>query len=210
MEQLVERYGPTTPARAIYLLLQACESLAEAHELGQVHRDVKPSNLFLCKVGRSFDVVKMLDFGLVTRAGSEEGRDARLQEEGMTGTPAYMAPEQVLAVTSIDERADIYALGCVAYWMLTGHTVFDIDRPIAMAVAHVKAPPMPPSRRTEIPIPRDLEQIIMRCLEKEPDRRPRTAEELAHQLLECESAHGWNSEKARDWWRRHQPLESGS
>jgi serine/threonine-protein kinase len=210
VEELIARYGPTTPGRAIYLLLQACESLAEAHELGQVHRDVKPSNLFLCKVGRAFDVVKMLDFGLVTRSGSEEGRDARLQEEGMTGTPAYMAPEQVLAVTSIDERADIYALGCVAYWMLTGHTVFDIDRPIAMAVAHVKAPPMPPSRRTEVPIPADLERIIMQCLEKEPDRRPRTAEALAHQLLECESASAWNSETARDWWLRHRPLEGPS
>jgi len=207
VEQLVDRYGPITPARAVHLLVQVCDSLAEAHELGQVHRDIKPSNLFLCKVGLSFDVIKVLDFGLVTRSGSDESRDARLQEEGMAGTPAYMAPEQVLAVTSIDERADIYALGCVAYWMLSGHTLFDIERPIAMAVAHVKSPPMPLSRRTELPIPKDLEAVIMQCLEKEPARRPATAETLAGMLLACDCGEIWGPRAARDWWHQHRPLE---
>jgi serine/threonine-protein kinase len=209
-EQLVERYGPLTPARTVHLLLQVCDSLAEAHELGQVHRDVKPSNLFLCKVGQTFDVIKVLDFGLVTRAGSEESRDARLQEEGMAGTPAYMAPEQVLAVTTIDERADLYALGCVAYWLLTGHTVFDIERPLAMAVAHVKAPPMPPSRRTEMPIPKDLEAVIMQCLEKEPGKRPASAEHLAAMLLETGVGSQWGAQAARDWWHQHRPLEDSA
>ncbi len=207
VEQLIDRYGPIAPARAVHLLVQVCDSLAEAHELGQVHRDIKPSNLFLCKVGLAFDVIKVLDFGLVTRAGSEECRDARLQEEGMAGTPAYMAPEQVLAVTTIDERADIYALGCVAYWMLTGHTLFDIDRPIAMAVAHVKAPPMPPSRRTEMAIPPDLENVIMQCLEKDPARRPATAEQLSSMLLACDCGAAWGAASAREWWGRHRPLE---
>lgn len=207
VEQLVERYGPITPARAVHLLVQVCDSLAEAHELGQVHRDIKPSNLFLCKVGLAFDVIKVLDFGLVTRAGSEESRDARLQEEGMAGTPAYMAPEQVLAVTTIDERADIYALGCVAYWLLSGHTLFDIERPLAMAVAHVKAAPMPLSRRTEMPIPKDLEAVIMQCLEKEPARRPATAETLATMLLACDCGEPWGPGAARDWWNEHRPLE---
>jgi len=207
VEQLVERYGPIGPARAVHLLVQACDSLAEAHALGQVHRDIKPSNLFLCKVGLAFDVIKVLDFGLVTRAGSEETRDARLQDEGMAGTPAYMAPEQVLAVTTIDERADIYALGCVAYWMITGHTLFDIERPLAMAVAHVKAPPMPPSRRTEMPVPKDLEAVIMQCLEKEPARRPATAEELSTMLLACACGDVWGPGSAREWWNKHRPLE---
>jgi len=207
VEQLIERYGPISPARAVHLLVQVCDSLAEAHELGQVHRDIKPSNLFLCKVGLAFDVVKVLDFGLVTRAGSEETSDARLQDEGMAGTPAYMAPEQVLAVTTIDERADIYALGCVAYWMLSGHTLFDIERPIAMAVAHVKAPPMPLGRRTELPIPKDLEAVIMQCLEKDPGRRPTTAEELASALLACDCGPLWGPLAARDWWQQHRPLE---
>jgi serine/threonine-protein kinase len=207
VEQLIERYGPIAPARAVHLLVQVCDSLAEAHGLGQVHRDVKPANLFLCKVGLAFDVIKVLDFGLVTRAGSEETRDARLQEEGMAGTPAYMAPEQVLAVTSIDERADLYSLGCVAYWMLSGHTLFDIERPLAMAVAHVKAPPMPLSRRSEMPIPKDLEAVVMQCLEKEPSRRPPTAEALANLLLACDCGDVWGPAAARNWWDEHRPLE---
>ena len=158
-------------------------------------------------MGLTFDVIKVLDFGLVTRAGSEESSDARLQDEGMAGTPAYMAPEQVLAVTTIDERADIYALGCVAYWMLSGHTLFDIERPLAMAVAHVKAPPMPLSRRSEMPIPKDLEAVIMQCLEKDPARRPPTAEALANTLLECDCGTLWGAAAARDWWDEHRPLE---
>lgn len=210
LEALVRRFGPLPPARAIYLLLQACDSLAEAHSHGHVHRDIKPSNLFVCQAGLAYDVVKVLDFGLVTRSGSEPTRDLRLgqEAEGLAGTPAYMAPEQVLAETVIDERADLYSLGCVAYWMLTGHTVFDVDRPIAMAVAHVKARPLPPSRRTEAEVPADLERIILRCLSKSPDERPRSAQELADRLHGCRDAAGWSEGAARAWWADHRPLES--
>ncbi len=209
VELLVERYGPVSPERAIHFMTQACDSLAEAHALGQVHRDVKPSNLFICKVGRTYDVLKVLDFGLVTRAGSEKTRDLRLEgTEGLAGTPAYMAPEQVLADTSIDERADIYALGCVGYWLLSGHTVFDIDRPLAMAVAHVKAAPMPLSRRTEIAVPADLEALIMQCLQKDPATRPQSAEQLADELAKCSVGARWLPAHARDWWQQHRPLES--
>ena len=105
----------------------------------------------------------------------------------------------MLAITTIDERADIYALGCVAYWMLSGHTLFDIERPIAMAVAHVKSPPMPLSRRTEMPIPNDLEAVVMQCLEKEAARRPPTAERLATMLLACDCGEAWGRTAARDW-----------
>lgn len=206
LESLVARHGPLRPERAIHYLLQACDSLAEAHERGQVHRDVKPSNLFACKVGRAFDVLKVLDFGLVTRSGAEQARDMRLAEgQEMVGTPAYMAPEQVLAVTRIDTRVDIYALGCVAYWLLTGHTVFDIDRPLAMAVAHVKARPMPPSRRTETHIPEDLERLVLWCLEKDPDDRPPSAEELADRLAACDGHGAWTQASARTWWQQHGP-----
>lgn len=209
VEQLIERYGPVSPARATHFLTQACDSLSEAHALGQVHRDVKPSNLFICKVGLSYDVLKVLDFGLVTRAGSERARDLRLEgSEGLAGTPAYMAPEQVLADTSIDERADIYALGCVGYWLLSGHTVFDIDRPLAMAVAHVKAPPMPLSRRSEIAVPADLEALIMQCLQKDHGARPQSAEALADELAKCGDGASWRASHARDWWQRHRPLEN--
>ena len=210
IERLIERYGPVPPGRTIHFLTQACDSLAEAHALGQVHRDVKPSNLFICKVGLSYDVLKVLDFGLVTRAGSEKARDLRLEgSEGLAGTPAYMAPEQVLADTSIEERADIYALGCVGYWLLSGNTVFDIDRPPVMAVAHVKAPPMPLSRRSEIAGPGDLEALIMRCLQKDPAGRPQSAEQLADELAKCRDSAGWLPPHARDWWQRHRPLETG-
>ena len=205
LESLVRKNGPVCASRAIHFLCQACDSLAEAHAKGQIHRDVKPSNLFACKLGRTFDVIKVLDFGLVTRAGSEPGRDARLSEDEMLGTPAYMAPEQVLAVTRMDKRVDIYALGCVGYWLLTGHTVFDIDRPLAMAVAHVKARPMRPSLRTEVPIPADLERLVLVCLEKDPDRRPASAEELAERLGGCADHGGWTQEDAREWWLRHGP-----
>ncbi len=209
LESLVKKHGPVGSTRAIHFLLQACDSLAEAHAHGQVHRDIKPSNLFVCIVGRSFDVIKVLDFGLVTRAGSEATRDMRLAEdEEMAGTPAYMAPEQVLAVTSIDHRVDVYALGCVAYWLLTGHTVFDIDRPMAVAVAHVKAKPMPPSRRTEIPIAADFERIVLRCLAKEPDDRPASAEELADLLRQCEDYGTWSPGDAQQWWQDHGPSTS--
>lgn len=208
LDTLVNRFGPVTPGRLIHLLHQACDSLGEAHGQGHIHRDVKPSNLFVCKFGRAYDVVKVLDFGLVTRAGSARERDLRLTAEaGLAGTPAFMAPEQVLAESEIDERADIYALGCVAYWLLTGHTVFDIERPLAMAVAHVKAPPMPPSRRTELPVPADLERVVMRCLQKRAADRFPSAEALQDALAGCGDHGSWSQAHARDWWRRHRPLE---
>jgi len=204
LEAMVDRHGPLHPGRTVHFLLQACDSLAEAHDRGQIHRDIKPSNLFACCLGRSADVLKVLDFGLVTRAGSEPSPDLRLLEHNeVAGTPAYMAPEQVLAVTEIDARADVYALGCVAYWLLTGHTVFDVRLPLAMAVAHVKAPPLPPSRRTETHVPVDLEQIVLRCLRKDPDRRPADADELADRLRRCECHGSWGPTQARQWWLDH-------
>ena len=208
LESMVTRYGPLPPSRVVHFLRQACDSLAEAHEIGRVHRDVKPANLFVCKFGREYDVLKVLDFGLVTRSGSEASRDMRLDEgDNMAGTPAYMAPEQVLAVTKIDHRSDLYSLGCVAYWLLTGHTVFDIERPLAMAVAHVKAPPMRPSRRTEMPIPRDLERLVMQCLAKDPEARPASAEELSHRLGACTTTEPWAQREATQWWEQHRPLD---
>ena len=146
LDSLIEKFGPVEPGRAIYLLRQAAESLAEAHRLGLVHRDIKPSNIFVCRMGLSFDFVKVLDFGLAKSLRSFDGDDAKLTQEGMTtGTPAYMAPELVLGNRSIDARADIYALGCVAYWLLTGQLVFESKSSMELVVEHVKTPPVPPS-----------------------------------------------------------------
>ncbi|MCG8481204.1 MAG: serine/threonine protein kinase, partial [Spirochaetales bacterium] len=163
------RYLPN--AIALLILREVCRALAYAHDKGVVHRDIKPANILISNEGE----VKLVDFGIATIHGGDEESD--LTRDGMTlGTPSYMAPEQFRNTRSVDKRADIYSLGCVGYWLLTGHTVFDIERPIAMAVAHVKAPPMRPSRRTEAPVPSDLERLIMRCLAKAPDDRPAGAE----------------------------------
>ncbi|HWR50800.1 MAG TPA: serine/threonine-protein kinase, partial [Bryobacteraceae bacterium] len=200
LEQLVKRYGPLPPARVIKLLLDACDSLAEAHQIGLVHRDVKPTNLFICRLGLNVDFVKVLDFGLV-KSMLQNG-ETKMTLDGMTtGTPAYMAPEVAMGTDEIDGRADIYGLGCVAYWLLTGQLVFEESTPVAMAIAHVQNPLVPPSVRTELPVPGCLERVVMACLEKKPDDRPQTALELAALLERCIPEVGeWTRDDAQRWW----------
>src|SRR5262249_36627642 len=155
------------------LLRQACHSLAEAHAAGLVHRDVKPANLFVCRLGLDVDFVKVLDFGLVKlRGGLARGAEALTVEGAFTGTPAFMPPAVELGVEPIGGRADIYALGCVAYWLLTGQRVFEAANPMQMVVDHIRTPPAPPSLRTDEVIPEELERIVLRCLEKDPAARP--------------------------------------
>ncbi len=203
---LVKRFGPVDPARAVHLLRQACHSLAEAHERGLVHRDIKPANIYTCRLGFDYDFVKVLDFGLVKSSGGLEAGASDLTADGVaTGTPAYMAPELALGKTDIDGRADIYGLGCVAYWLVCGQRVFEADTPLAMVVAHVQETPLPPSRRTELPIPATLEQIILTCLEKDPAERPQTASELDHLLAGCGLDSPWSREQAEEWWTLHMP-----
>jgi serine/threonine-protein kinase len=204
LEALVKRFGPVPAERAIHLLRQVCHSLGEAHERGLVHRDVKPANIFACRLGPDVDFVKVLDFGLVKATEARRPGATELTEEGVaTGTPAYMAPEMALGRSAIDGRADLYGLGCVGYWLLTGVRVFQADTPLAVALAHVQERPTPPSRRGELRVPADLERVILACLEKDPDRRPQTAHELVVLLAECDAAQGWTPERARDWWRLH-------
>jgi serine/threonine-protein kinase len=206
LETLVRRYGPLPPERAVHILLQACHSLREAHEQGLVHRDIKPANLFLCRQ-RAFDrdVVKVLDFGLVALRPEAHPDDVRLTVQGQVGgTPAYMPPETITEA-SVDARADIYALGCVAYWLLTGQLVFEAETPMKIALAHVRDAPEAPSLRTEIEIPAPLEQLILTCLEKEPNRRPHCASELADELRATGLATAWTQDRAREWWQLHEP-----
>jgi serine/threonine-protein kinase len=209
LETLVQRFGALPADRVVHLLLQACDSLADAHHAGLIHRDIKPANIYACTKGLKHDFVKVLDFGLVTSswAGEEEEEDvARLTQDGaVTGTPAYMAPELALGSRHLDGRADLYALGCVGYWLLTGHRVFEEGTPIQIALQHVQAPPVPPSRRTELPIPEALERAILACLEKAPEGRPADAESLARRLSDCELETCWNEQRARDWWDAHVP-----
>ncbi|MCO5169219.1 MAG: serine/threonine protein kinase [Planctomycetes bacterium] len=205
LETLVERFGPVPPARAVHLLAQACDSLAEAHAAGLVHRDVKPANIHACRLGLALDFVKVLDFGLVAGAKFARAPDsARLTGQGfIVGTPAFMAPEMV-SEGDVDARADIYALGCVAYWLLTGKHVFEAARPMQVMIDHARSQPVAPSRRFERPIPAALDEVVLACLAKAPADRPQDALELKRRLLAAVDA-PWTQEDARAWWEAHLP-----
>jgi len=207
LRTLVERFGPVPAPRAVRFLRQACHSLADAHEHGLVHRDVKPANVFTCRRGLEYDYVKVLDFGLVKETGERADARTQLTLEGIaSGTPAFMAPEMAAGEREVDGRADLYALGCVAYWLLTGDLVFPASTPMAMLVQHAKEPPAPPSARTELEIPPALDRLVLDCLAKSPDERPRSARELMRRLRELERETGeWTQERAEHWWRAHVP-----
>jgi serine/threonine-protein kinase len=187
LELLVRSQGPVPAARVIHILRQVCESLEEAHSNGLVHRDIKPANIHLGRLGLRDDFVKVLDFGLVrSMAGPSE--ESLADAAGMTpGTPAYTAPEMAHDQT-VDGRADLYSLGCVAYYLLTGKLVFEGDTPLQTILQHLQHPPVPPSQRTDRPIPADLEAIVLACLAKRPEDRPRSAAVLSERLAAVESA----------------------
>ena len=198
LDTLVRRFGPIAPPRTVELIRQVCHSLGEAHASGLIHRDIKPANIFVCRLGLDFDFVKVLDFGLVKQSVNSDLTPVSV--EGMTaGTPAYMAPEVAMGAATIDGRADIYALGCVAYWMLTGQEVFAEPTQMATLLAHVESTPVPPSARTEVRIPAPLEAAIMACLSKSPADRP-SAAELDRRLASCEACGSWTADSARAWW----------
>jgi eukaryotic-like serine/threonine-protein kinase len=165
----------------VHILRQVCESLEEAHAYGLIHRDIKPANIHLGRLGLRDDFVKVLDFGLV-RSIAGPSEESLSGAAGMTpGTPAYMAPEMAHDRT-VDGRADLYSLGCVAYYLLTGHLVFEGETPLQTILKHLQQPPEPPSRRTDRPIPAELETLVLACLAKRPDERPSSARELAERL----------------------------
>jgi serine/threonine protein kinase len=200
LETLVDRFGPVSPARAIYLLRQVCESLAEAHRAGLVHRDIKPSNLIACHVGGRVDFIKVVDFGLVRRL--ERPKDDVLVSDRnyLVGTPAFMAPELASSPDAVDGRADVYALGCVAYWLVTGRLVFE-QPTIARTIAdHVHEEPLPPSSKAERPVPEVFEQLILDCLAKDPEKRPQSADELYRRLGKLQVGRRWTQQQAHLWW----------
>jgi eukaryotic-like serine/threonine-protein kinase len=206
-ETLVEHYGPQPAGRVISILRQACESLEEAHAAGMVHRDVKPGNMFICRMGKRADFVKLLDFGLV-KALYNYGESRLTAQAERLGTPAFMAPEQARGEEDIDSRADIYSLGCVAYYLLTGSLVFRASSPLSMALAHIGQKPEPPSRQAELPIPPSLERVVLSCLEKKREDRPQTAPELDALLAACADVPEWIQADARRWWLLHHPERS--
>jgi serine/threonine-protein kinase len=199
LDELVKRYGPVPPNRLAFLLSQVCDSLGEAHERGLIHRDVKPANIYVCRYGRCDDFVKVLDFGLVKTDGDKDD-DVGLTAEGtVSGTPAFVAPEQVLG-DKTDGRTDIYSLGCTAYWALTGTYVFQGKSAMATVMMHVNTTPSPPSACGVQPIPSELDSVVMACLEKDPANRPQDADALAEMLTACHIGGAWTRHTARDWW----------
>ena len=211
-DDLVRRFGAIPAARIVHLLVQVCESLDEAHAKGLIHRDVKPANIYVCRSGNRFDFAKVLDFGLVTHRSTVEAQDTRLTlPHQALGTPQFMPPEVALGKET-DGRTDLYALGCVAYWLATGRPVFDGESLYEVVSKHLHASPDPPSRHAPHEVPPELDDLVLACLEKEPDRRPGTARELARRLRDIPLTDRWGDEQAEAWWAevRLSPREATS
>ncbi len=206
LDQFIKRFGPISAERTIHILRQACHSLLDAHESDMIHRDIKPANIYLCRLGPDYDFVKILDFGLVKTSRLANNNETQVTLHGSTlGSPNFMAPEMALGKKDIDARLDLYALGCVGYWLLTGQVVFSGENSVATLVQHIQTVPEVPSQRTEIEIPQALEEIILACLAKEPEDRPQSARDLDRLLAACQTTESWTSDKAREWWDLHIP-----
>ena len=207
LDTLVNQYGPLPAERVVHLLRQVCSALADAHANGLVHRDIKPANVVVSRAGTTFDFVKVLDFGLVkldTARDSDTDLVKLSTDDSWSGTPGYMAPEVVLGAAT-DHRVDLYALGCVAYWLLTGVMVFEGENAMQVMMQHAQAEPRRPSQRVNVPIPAALEALIMECLEKDPGRRPASAELVSERLSAVPLTSEWTAERAEQWWATHQP-----
>jgi len=215
LDEVVEVDGPQPEERVIHLLEQAAASLAEAHDAGLIHRDVKPGNILVVDRGGISDLVKVVDFGLVKDVGSLENGGAMSETaltmaNAITGTPLYIAPETLTAPETVDARADLYALGAVGYWLLTGTHVFGGNSIFEVCAHHLHSVPEPPSARLGAPVTADLETVLLACLAKRPEDRPASAHVLRERLLACAAAGRWTNARAAEWWsvHRHQ-LRSG-
>jgi eukaryotic-like serine/threonine-protein kinase len=204
LESLVRQKGPLPPARVIHILRQVCESLEEAHASGLVHRDIKPANIHVGRLGLRHDFVKVLDFGLVKSVVETDVTRSIATGVGLAaGTPAYMAPEMALG-EPVDGRADLYSLGCVAYFLITGQLIFDAENGLQMLVKRLNEDPLPPSARTEMPVPAELEQLVLACLARRPEDRPRSATDLGRALVAV-PVETWSEDQATQWWNTNQP-----
>jgi len=196
--ELIPQFGPLPAGRLIYLMRQACAGLAEAHALGLIHRDLKPANLFVAHRGGEYDVAKVLDFGLVKNT-QDAGARQLTADQTVSGTPSFMSPEQATGDRSLDLRADLYSLGAMCYYALTGHPPFQGESAMAIMISHARDPVVPPSQlRPEVP--HDLQAVVLRCLAKKPEDRYPDARTLAKALASCESAGDWDADKAEQWW----------
>jgi serine/threonine-protein kinase len=208
LEEVVEVDGPQPEARVIHLLDQAAGSLAEAHDAGLIHRDVKPGNILVVDRGGISDLVKVVDFGLVKDVGVRADGGATFEPaltvaDTINGTPLYMAPESFTASDTMDARADLYALGAVGYWLLTGTHVFDGHSIFEVCSLHMHSAPEPPSTRLGAPVSPDLEAVLLECLAKRPEDRPASAHVLRERLRACAAAGHWTNARAAQWWALH-------
>jgi serine/threonine-protein kinase len=202
LEDLVARNGHQPPSRVIHTLRQVCAALREAHSAGLIHRDIKPANIFLCRHGGLPDVVKVLDFGLVKELNTgSETKESSINH--LVGTPLYMSPEAIASPSKVTAQSDLYALGAVGYFLLTGQPVFSGESVVEICSHHLHSVPERPSRRVATPVPADLEDILLDCLKKTPGERPASALELDRRLSACADANGWKEKDAEGWWQRH-------
>jgi serine/threonine-protein kinase len=206
LKKLIARFGPQPPERVAHVLRQTCHSLQNAHGVGLLHRDIKPANIFVCRMGEDFDFVKVLDFGLVRseRRASSTVTDLTAVQT-IVGTPAYIAPEIIRGEYAADGRSDIYSLGCVAYYLLTGRAVFEGKSPMQVFIQHVEETPIPPSEICETAMPIEFEQVVLRCLAKNPSDRFQKAKELSDELARIQFSSPWTDVRMSEWWRTHLP-----
>ncbi|MCG6925770.1 MAG: serine/threonine protein kinase [Acidobacteria bacterium] len=207
LDQLVREDGPQPPGRVIHILDQVASALVEAHGVGLIHRDIKPENVILCQRGGLPDVAKVVDFGLVKDL--ERGTDARLTQANVVqGTPLYLSPEAITDPDAVDARSDLYSLGAVGYYLLTGTPVFSGKTLVEVCSHHLHTPPEPPSQRLGAPVPADLEELLLACLAKEAADRPFAAAVLRDALRALESAGSWTEASARSWWAQRKGVRS--
>jgi len=206
LDTLVDRFGAVPAERAVHLLLQVCASLDDAHENGLVHRDIKPANIVVSRVGAAWDFVKVLDFGLVKLDGARQNAESAMlsADNNVSGTPGFIAPEVVLG-SATDHRVDIYGVGCVAYWLVTGKLVFEGPGAIKVMSDHLHTIPPAPSTRAPAPIPPELDALILECLAKDPTERPPSARALQARLQAIALDQQWTRERAEEWWGSHAP-----
>jgi serine/threonine-protein kinase len=208
VSDLVRQTGPMSPGRAVFIMRQVCGSLAEAHRKGLVHRDLKPANIFVAVLGGQCDVAKVLDFGVVKQQQPTDGRQLTVMYT-VSGTPLYMSPEQAMASPDLDGRSDLYSLGAILYFMLTGTPPFDGATPIAVMLAHASEPVKPPTQ-IRADIPADLEAVVLRCLAKKAADRFTDTLALAAALDACRCAADWNQAQAEAWWLEHAAAQAPS